>query len=400
LARAEAVVLPEVHPDDPAYLLYTSGSTGRPKAVVIAHRSVRAFFEAHNAFADIRPGDRCLNTGGFHFDVSVLDVLLPLYVGATVTLTPELLLPSLVLGLLERERITHVYAVGTVLARITGDGSGLDRHRLDALRMLQTGAERCSPHVVNAWLTRYPALGFLNSYGPTELTVGCLCYRKQEPGVLTTDDVPVGVVHAGSAARLVDEAGAPIRTPGQVGELLVSGAQMMRGYWNRPEEEQRVFVVIDGARHYRTGDRMFIDDDGRYHFVGRDDDCVKIEGVRLSLSEVERLLEERAEVQRAVAFVVRTGSRTRVAVAVQTDAAQSFALAEALRALAEAELPAIAVPIATLITTQLPRASSGKADVRLLATRTEAALEQAPQRAYRLDDETISPLFANEERPS
>ena len=158
-------------------------------------------------------------------------------------------------------------------------------------------------------------------------------------------------------------------------------------------------MVRDGKRYYRTGDDVFVDADGRYHFVGRRDDCVKIEGVRLQLSEVERLLESRPEVQRAVAFVVRdAASRTRVAAVVQTDQAPSLAHAEALREFAVQQLPAIAVPIALLITPQLPRASSGKTDIRSLATRAQAAITQGKGRAFRLDDETITPLTAPEER--
>jgi D-alanine--poly(phosphoribitol) ligase subunit 1 len=392
-ARASAPrAFPSVLPEDPAYMMYTSGSTGVPKAAVIAHRQVHAFFEAHNELAGISAGDRCMNTGGFHFDVSILDVFLPLYVGASVVLTPELPMPSLLLSVIARMRITHFYAVGTVLQRMTGDGTLLDRYRLDSLRLLQTGAERCNPQVVNQWLSRLPELGFLNSYGPTEVTVGCVCYRKPLPGPLPNADVPIGRVHRGSRVVLLGDDGSRVARPHLLGELLVAGAQVMCGYWNRPEESEAAMIVLHGERFYRTGDRAYYDDNGQLHFAGRRDDCVKVEGVRVHLIEIERLLERHPDVVRAAAFVVRDrAQRTKIACAVTCAREPSHADLVGLLALGHEHLSTAVAPIAVVACQALPNTSSGKADVRAIAALTEAVLKASSATTFRLCDDRLLP---------
>jgi amino acid adenylation domain-containing protein len=274
-----------------AYILYTSGSTGRPKGVPIQHRNVLAFFIAHNERIDIRPGDRCLSTGPFYFDVSVMDVLLPLHFGATVYFAPQNLVPSLLLRMLSRNRITHFYAVGTLLGLVTGDGQRLDKYDLSSLRMLQTGAEVCNTRVVNEWLKRYPTLGFLNSYGPTEATVGCLSFLKPYDGPITTSDCPIGKPHRGTTVKIINSYDRIQERVGEIGELIVMGSQVMNGYWQGRKDDLKSFVFIDGQRYYRTGDQVYVDNEANFHFVGRVDDEVKLKGFRIHLNEVRRTIE-------------------------------------------------------------------------------------------------------------
>ncbi|HEY6880520.1 MAG TPA: amino acid adenylation domain-containing protein, partial [Polyangiales bacterium] len=368
----------EVSPREVAYVIYTSGSTGHPKGVCIEHQGIEAFFRAHNARANIQAGDRCMNTGPFHFDVSVIDVFLPLYCGATVVLTPELPMPKLLLHTIERHRITHFYAVGSILSLITGNGRWLDAYDLSSLRMLQTGAEVCNPRVVNEWLRRLPSLRFLNSYGPTELTVGCTCYLKPEPGPLADGEVPIGTLHEGSEAVLLDADGQV--SEDSVGELAVAGAQLMRGYLRRPEEARRALFELEGKRFYRTGDIVRRAEDGTFFYVGRRDHEVKIDGYRVHLNEVKRCLEGLPDLASALVFVVTTRQgRSRVGAAVVPREPLGVERARALLSQVASELPAPFVPCALLLADELPRTPTGKADAgralreleRQLATSTD-----------------------------
>lgn len=382
--------LPEVDPEDLAYIMYTSGSTGRPKGVMITHRAALTFFRAHNAHARIAAGDRCMNTGPFHFDVSVLDVLLPLAQGASVTLTPELPSPKLLLRTLAEQRITHFYAVGTVLALITGDGRALARHDLSALRMLQTGAEVCNPRVINAWLEQLPQLRFLNSYGPTEASVGCVCFAKPEPGPLTMRDVPIGVPHEGTRLLLVD---AELNEAASEGELWVAGPQLMQGYWRRPEEEARVFVERAGVRYYRTGDIVRRADDGQLHYVGRRDAEVKIDGQRIHLNEVQRCLLDSPHVRAAaVGTILNRHGRPRVAATLVVDGTPSARLGDALLAELAGELPNAALPVALLLCGTMPRTSTGKADLRGCMSVLQVASLAHSSRHFHLHDGVALPL--------
>jgi D-alanine--poly(phosphoribitol) ligase subunit 1 len=299
-------------------------------------------------------------------------------------LTPELPLAKLLLHTLAHHRVTHFYAVGSILALMTGDGSALDRHDLSALRVLQTGAEVCNPRVVNAWLSRLPQLCFLNSYGPTEVTVGCACFVKSTSGPLPAGDVPIGTLHEGSVALLLDQHGGVIDAPDVEGELAVGGTQVMRGYLARPDEEQRVFMVHAGERFYRTGDIVRRDAQGVLRYVGRRDHEVKIDGCRVHLSETLRALQSHPRVQAAIVGTLRDGAgRTRVGAAVTLGEGADVALGQAvLRHLAEA-LPAPFMPAGLMVCAELPRTSTGKADRAQLMARLAHALARQPmQRVF------------------
>ena len=356
------IELPNVAPASVAYITFTSGSTGLPKGVQIQHDSIRAFFETHNERVGIAPGDRCLNSGPFYFDVSVLDVLLPLYAGATVFFAGKIPIPTLMLEAIETHRITVFYAVGTLLALITGDGQRLDRFQLGSLRMLMTGAEVCNVRVVNEWLRRYPKLRFLNSYGPTEVTVGCISYLKPEPGPLTLPDCPIGLPHRGTRALLIGEEGV-ISEPGKMGELVLAGPQLMLGYWQRSLEDRRAWVWLRGEAYYRTGDFVYVDESGNFHFVGRLDDEVKLHGHRIHLNEVRRCFQSDPRIEVALVGMIEGRDTEReLAVGLLTKRRHDLRLALDFAKRAERSLPSAMRPTRLALLHTLPRLPSGKAN--------------------------------------
>lgn len=367
---------PAALPEDAAYVLYTSGSTGKPKGVAIEHRQIESFFISHNERARILPGDRCMNTGPLHFDVFVMDILLPLYVGAFVRLGPSLPIAQLVLTALEQERITHVYAVGTVLGLITGDGTALDKHDLSALRVLQTGAEVCNSSVVNQWLRRYPNLVFINSYGPTEVTVGCISFVKTVPDLLP-QEVPIGIPHRGTQVAVVCRAtGTRITDPETPGELWIAGEQLMRGYLNRPLEERRAFVKLDGTTYYRTGDLVFWDSDGILHFAGRIDDELKHRGNRIHPNEIQAALRSCPEVRDAVVGVLAKGThRQEIAAVLQIQpGCDAAAITQVVTTHLRQLLPAYMHPSRFHCCSELPVNSNGKCDVRSIFAHLQEGL--------------------------
>ncbi len=379
-------------PDDVAYIMYTSGSTGRPKGVQIEHRAIQHFFHAHNRGARVDASDRCMNTGPFHFDVSIMDVFLPLYFGASVVLTPELPHASLLLSVLEAERITNFYAVGTILRLMTGDGAALDDYDLRSLETLQTGAEVCDVRVVNHWLRRMPTLRFVNSYGPTELTVGCMQFVKHAQGPLADEDCPIGEPHPGSRVRVVVADGGEVAQPGVVGELLVGGEQLMRGYWRRPEEERRAFVVVEGQPFYRTGDHVFRDTAGQFHYRGRCDDEIKLDGQRIHLSEVRTALLACPDViASAVGTFEDLDGTLRVGVAAIARSPVDAALTQRIMTTLSACLMAAAVPRALLFCAELPQLSSGKLDVARCMQWLQRSV-QPDARAFVLHGECATPV--------
>jgi D-alanine--poly(phosphoribitol) ligase subunit 1 len=377
IGEQAAQVAPEsARAGDVAYIMYTSGSTGRPKGVPITHRQAQTFFHAHNERAGIKPGDRCLSTGPFHFDVTIMDVLLPLYYGATVVMASDLPIPSQVLAAIQHERVTHLYAVGTVLAMITGDGARLDRYDLTSLKLLQTGAEVCNARVVNAWLTRLPALSFLNSYGPTEVTVGCVSYLKAPGGSLTDSDVPIGRPHTGTTIVLCDTHGELVSEPRREGEILIGGKQVMDGYHERPEETARAFIERAGESYYRSGDWGFWDEDGNLHYAGRRDDEIKLNGHRIHLNEVRRALHEIAHVEGVLVGVIDVAGRRELAAVWSGPAEQAEGALSSLHTSASSKLSSAMRPTRWARLASFPQLPSGKADAKSVFARVERAASE------------------------
>jgi D-alanine--poly(phosphoribitol) ligase subunit 1 len=384
-------------PHDVAYMIYTSGSTGRPKGVQIEHRALVAFFETYNAAVGLQPGDRCLNTGAFHFDVCLLDVFLPLYFGATVYLRASLPLGSLLLKQLAAHRITHIYTVGTLLAQITADGTPLDRCDLSALKVLQTGAEVCNSSVVNHWLRRLPTLRFIHSYGPTEVTVGCIQYAKPELGPLSEPRCPIGTPHRDTAVVLIDAHGRPIHESWSIGELWLGGAQLMRGYWNAPVTTNRAFVELDGEWYYRSGDMAYRDDAGLYWFVGRNDDQIKFLGHRMHLSELRNALTTHADVHSAVAEVILDeAGQQQLALVVEVARTPSADLARSLREWLRQRLPNYMVPSVIGLLVSWPTLPSGKADTRTCLEALGREARRFGRGAYVRSHERFVPLRASD----
>ncbi|GAA0679600.1 amino acid adenylation domain-containing protein [Kitasatospora atroaurantiaca] len=353
-----------VGPDDLAYVLYTSGSTGRPKGVCIPHRALDAFFGAVSGLLDLGPEAVCLNTSALHFDVSVVDLLLPLVHGATVHLGPAVPLPGVLLDLIERERVTHMAAVGSTLTLLAQHGNGLTGRELGSLRRIMTGAEVLNPATVQAWLAAAENVEVVNGYGPTEAT--CLVVAepiaRREPG--RTEPYPIGRPLPG--VRIAFRAPDGTVTADGPGEILVSGAQVMTGYLNRPEEERAAFQEVEGTRYYRTGDLGHLRPDGVIAFAGRADDEVKVRGYRINLNEVRGAVESHPAVAQAFAAASpdeRDGLALVCAVRLRTEGGATDA---DLVAHVAGMLPRYMVPRDFVFVPEFPALSSGKPDtVRL-----------------------------------
>jgi iturin family lipopeptide synthetase A len=291
-------------PGNLAYVTYTSGSTGRPKGVCIEHRSIVNYV--------LGVADRLRFEPGMHYAmVSTIAADL----GNTV------LFPALATGgclhvisqeraesqarLAEyfgRERIDVLKIAPSHLAALQGGShpeAVLPRRRLilggepsslDRIRELQAMAPECEIH---------------NHYGPTEATVGVLTYRFEGDLARTsTGTLPLGRPLRNSRVDVLTADGQPAPL-GEQGELVIGGAGVARGYWNRPELTTERFVADPfspepGTRLYRTGDFGRLLPDGNVEFCGRADSQVKLGGHRVELGEIEQALREQGGVRDAV----------------------------------------------------------------------------------------------------
>ncbi|MCP9956920.1 amino acid adenylation domain-containing protein [Streptomyces sudanensis] len=360
-------------PEDTAYIIFTSGSTGEPKGVEITVANLVAYFGNHNEVLRFTPDSRVFSLSPFHFDVSIEDTLLPLSLGAFVYQFRGVHAGAVMRAVIMRERITHLIAVSTLLTMITEGGRQVTRENFPALEMVMTGAEVCDPGVINVWKNGLPEVRVINVYGPTEATIVCVAHEIERVDPERTASYPIGRPLRGVVARIVEDDGTEIHEHDRIGELWIGGEQVMRGYFDQPEETARRVVEVDGVRYYRTGDMCSYDEDGDIVFRGRNDDEVKLAGRRIHLGEIRQTALSCPGVERvAVALVPRHGHDVIALVVMAPDRA---VVGDVEKRLADL-LPAYMRPALVAWSPELTVSSTGKTDEKALMRRlAEAAGE-------------------------
>ncbi|WP_050491844.1 non-ribosomal peptide synthetase [Pseudomonas putida] len=333
-----------------AYLVYTSGSTGQPKGVMVEHHTLVNLVHWHcQAFA-LEAGDRTSSVAGFGFDAMAWELWPALCAGATLHLPPAHIGNEHVEELLNwwLEQPLVVSFLPTPVAE-----QALRRPiQHPTLRTLLVGGDRLRH------FDRDPGFALVNNYGPTETTV------VATSGVL----LPGAALHIGkpvanTRAYVLDEHRQPVPV-GVTGELYIGGAQVARGYCNRPELTEQRFLAdpfsrLPGARMYRSGDLVRWNTDGTLDYLGRNDDQVKIRGVRVELGEIEAALAAQEGIRDAVVLV---RDERLLAWFTETAAVAVGSLRQALQAC----LPAHMLPQAFIRLDELPLTSHGKLDRRAL----------------------------------
>ncbi|NIF14694.1 amino acid adenylation domain-containing protein, partial [Burkholderia sp. Ax-1735] len=369
-----------VHPRSAAYMIYTSGSTGTPKAVVVEHGPLAAHCDALAAALPIEAGDRLLHFASVNFDAAHECWLAPLATGASIVVAPpQPFAPDAAHALMVNESV-NVAAFPPAYLREFAAVAARDGVP-PALRVLAFGGEALPQQAFEFVRGTFPSVRLINGYGPTEAVISPMLWPV-EPGetpVLAADDayasLPIGRVIGPRVAR-VDGGEAD-----GVGELLLGGVCVARGYHGRPALTAERFIPDadgePGARVYRTGDLARLRDDGAFDYLGRLDDQVQVRGVRVEPAEIAACLRSHPAVADA-AVVAETGSGpTRLIACVALRAAADDA---ALKAHVAAQLPAAWQPHRFVRCDALPYTLNGKIDRAALREKLAAARDTAQGR--------------------
>lgn len=308
--------LPEA--SDTAYMIYTSGSTGKPKGVEISHGSLMNYLEWANGYYF---GNKNRYTSAWFtsmgFDLTFTSLFGTLLRGDTLHIVPQS----------EHDtELKEVFSPGSGIKAIKLTPSHI--RLLDGLSIKATevelaivGGEQLEPGDVAVLKRLNPQMKVYNEYGPTECTVGCTVSH-----IDNGKEITIGRPVANTSIAIVDEALEPLPA-GVPGELLVMGAGVAKGYWQRPELTASRFIewtdmaeTVQSA--YRTGDLVHMSDDSNLHYLGRIDDQLKVRGYRLEPMELQLSLKTLPEVAEAViladvhdrvsAFVVPDPAHARV----------------------------------------------------------------------------------------
>ncbi|MEV0728357.1 amino acid adenylation domain-containing protein [Polymorphospora sp. NPDC050346] len=340
---------------DLAYVLYTSGSTGRPKGVRVPHAALANLLYAMGDVLDSRPTDRWLALTSMSFDISLVEMFLPLATGGRVVVASGVSAAdgAAVVRLVETHGVTNVQATPSGWRVLLAAGIGGADRELVAL----AGGEVLPTALARELHDRVARV--VNGYGPTEATI----YATTEE-VTRGREVTIGRPVANARAYVLDPQLRPLPI-GVPGELVLGGAGVADGYLGRPELTADRFRAdpydAPHGRLYRTGDLARWTTDGRLEFLGRADHQVKIRGHRVELGEIEtRLLEHPAVTGCAVTLRDGDEGDSRlVGYVVPAGAAPDPA---ALRAHLAETLPAVMVPATWVLLDTLPLSPSGKLD--------------------------------------
>ncbi|OAB37184.1 non-ribosomal peptide synthetase [Paenibacillus macquariensis subsp. macquariensis] len=353
----------DVSPLNPAYIIYTSGSTGKPKGVMVTFGSLTNLLIAMQDRFQLSEEDRLLSVTTIAFDISVLEVYLPLATGASMDIaTKEMIMDPVSLGRRIREHgITIMQATPTLWqAFVTSKPD-----RFDGLRII-TGGE-AFPIGLKVALQEL-GCQINNQYGPTETTIYSTAALL---GSELTLKPSIGGPVWNTQVYVLDESLQPV-PPGTVGELYIAGAGLARGYLCRPGLTAERFVADPigpaGTRMYRTGDLVRHLTDGSIDYLGRMDHQIKIRGYRIELGEIMALLSRHPSVEQ-VTVVAREdvpGDKRLIAYIV-LDSPASVDASE-LRCYVANELPDYMIPSVFVELSEMPLTPNKKIDQKALPT--------------------------------
>jgi amino acid adenylation domain-containing protein len=270
---------------DLACLIYTSGSTGDPKGVMSGHNNVVFASGSIIQYLENTPDDIVINVLPLSFDYGLYQLLMVFRFGGTLVLERGFAYPAAVLKRLEEERVTGFPGVPTIFAILLQ--MDLAPYNLSKLRYITNTAAALPPSHIMELRQKFPQAKLYSMYGLTE------CKRTLYLPLDQLDKRPgsVGIAIPGTEVWIEDEAGNRVG-PGVVGELVIRGSHVMRGYWENPVATERYYRPgpTPGERILYSGDLFRMDEEGYLYFVARQDDIIKSRGEKVSPKEVENVL--------------------------------------------------------------------------------------------------------------
>ncbi len=369
--------------DDVAFMVYTSGTTGDPKGAMNLHRNVVFATTVYERWIGLSAEDRILGLAPlFHVTGLIGHVTLAMLTGAPLILFYRFDADE-AMRLVQSHGAT--FSVSAITAFIALINSGvLDKYDVSSLTKLYTGGAPTPPSVLAEWHERtgvriQPMYGLTEATSPTHMTP----HGVEPPVDPHTGALSIGVPVFDTKVKVITDAGFQAE-PGEVGEFVIDGPQIVPGYWQKPGETARS-IGPDGLR---TGDVGFMDENGWFYLVDRSKDMIVASGFKVWPREVEEVLYEHADVREAAVVGIPDPYRGETIKAVISLKPGREVTTDEIRAFARERLAAYKYPRFVEILEELPKTTSGKIMRRLLQpTAIGAAL---PMEAAESEFATVS----------
>jgi len=342
---------------DLASFIYTSGSSGSPKGVMLTHGNMVSAATSIIQYLENNENDIILDSLPLAFDYGLYQVLMAFKFGGTVVLEKAFIYPQEIINLIAKEKVTGwpiVPMIAAILVRL----KNLERHDFSSLRYITSTGQSLPPQHIAHLMKAFPRVKIYSMYGLTE----CKRVAYLPPEQLEKRPASVGKAMPNTETYIIDNNGDLIKEAWKPGELLVKGPNVMKGYWNLPDETARALRPgpYPGETVLYTGDLFQQDEEGFLYFLGRKDDIIKTAGHMVSPKEVENVLCEKEDVvEAAVAGIDDEILGKAVQAFVHLTETSRSTPQDIVRFCAE-RLEDFAVPKKVVLCSALPRTSTGK----------------------------------------
>jgi amino acid adenylation domain-containing protein len=375
--------------NDLAYLIFTSGSTGRPKGVMVSNGNIINYVlpsdENRHIKALIDADARMLSITTISFDMSLKEIFTTLLNGLSVIIADENATnnPELLADIIVKKEATAFNATPSRMMQYLASGSFSEA--LSACKVILAGAESYPPVLFRKLREIAPGAVLINTYGPTEATVSA------NAKILSGDVITAGAPLSNVIERIVDIHDRDL-PPGIIGELLIGGYGVTQGYIGRDDLTREKFITFggEGDRYYRTGDLAKVTPDGEIRIIGRNDNQIKLRGLRIELGEVESVIASAENITKAVVVIKSIQGFEHLCAYFTAD---KYINTAKLREEISGKLAAYMVPTAYMQLESFSLNPNGKIDLRALPEPVIAANEsyEAPRDA---GEELICSIFA------
>jgi amino acid adenylation domain-containing protein len=350
-------------PTDLAYVIYTSGSTGLPKGVMVEHKDLCNRIITEYKLLTLNRRLRACLTTNYVFDVSLLEIFLPLSNGGLLVVpTKEVLSsPTDLCSFLSKSGVNVLQGTPSFINNLLVGLKDKEQNN-SLLERLCIGGESLSNSIVNEIKEKLPTVKINNHYGPTEAIIDAIVLEDVEYFERNIIGQPI----SNTQVYIIDK-NQNIQPIGVSGEICIGGDGLARGYLNQPELTAEKFIFnpfVEGERMYRTGDLGRWLPNGNIEFIGRKDDQVKIRGYRIELGEIESVLRNQDVIEDAVLLVKEDekGEKSIVAYVVGREELSS----NEIRAELSKQVPYYMLPSYFVQIEEIPLTSNGKIDRKAL----------------------------------
>lgn len=410
----------EIEPSDVAYIIFTSGSTGKPKGVEVTRENLGNFLEwmtGVGSSIDDKEGRVFLNQAPYSFDLSVMDTYTALACGGTIASLDKgtMETPSNTMEFLKNQKVNYWVSTPSFVDMILAEKTFNSQNYPD-IKVFFCCGERLTKTTANKLIEAFPNAKLINTYGPTESTVAISSVEICSEHIDSQDELPVGVVKSGTEVFIRSEDGtildllnenidnekidnekveeglkpkdAPAsqemekgfkqnddlvsQEPEEIGEILIEGNTVAKGYFKMPEKTALAFEVVkmkNGQlrRLYHTGDLGYFKN-GMLYCVGRTDLQVKVHGYRMELGDIEANILLKEDVEAVCVVPKRKDGKIRslVAYVASPSACGTFEDAKSIKQHLRGLLPEYMIPKKIKFVDRLPMTSNGKVNRKAL----------------------------------